>query len=292
MALWQKRLFYQSLPEPEKFPYTMLLVSEILSSNGSSSMASTCGSTLALMDAGVPITSPVAGIAMGIITDNSGKYKILTDIQGPEDHWGDMDFKVAGSAQGITAMQLDVKIDGISPEIVSEVLNQAESARMQILDVITSAISKPRTELSKHAPRIITIKIDPDKIRDVIGPGGKVINEIIDSTDTQIDIEDDGSVFITAENSEGGEKARTWIENLTKVVKPDEQYTGKVTRLFPFGAMVEVLPGQEGLVHISQIANERIEKVEDRLKVGQEVTVRVIEIDSQGRINLSMKNIK
>ncbi len=280
------------LPSQDTFPYTMLLVSEIMSSNGSSSMASTCGSTLALMNAGVPIKSPVSGIAMGIIMNSSGQYKILTDIQGPEDHWGDMDFKVAGTKNGITAMQMDVKIDGITPKIAGEVLEQAYKARMEIMEVMLKAIDKPREELSPYAPRIITLKINPDKIRDVIGSGGKIINEIIDQTNTQIDIEDDGSIFITAEDKEGGAKAKKWIEDLTHEVKAGELFTGKVTKIMDFGAFVEVVPGQEGLVHISQIADERIEKVTDVLKENQIVKVRVKEIDKMGRINLTMKGVQ
>ncbi|MEA2007108.1 MAG: polyribonucleotide nucleotidyltransferase [Patescibacteria group bacterium] len=289
-ALAEKALL-PVLPDKESFPYTLLLVSEVLSSNGSSSMASTCGSTLALMDAGVPIKKPVSGIAMGIIMGEDGNYKILSDIQGPEDHWGDMDFKVAGTEDGITAMQLDVKIDGITPEIATEVLERAYQSRMTIMKVILAAINEPHKELSRFAPRIITLKINPDKIRDVIGPGGKVINEIIDSTGVQIDIEDDGSVFITAEEAEGGEKAKQWVEALTKEAKQGEIYKGKVTRLMNFGAFVEILPGKEGLVHISQISNERVEKVEDHLKIGQVIMVKVAEIDAQGRTNLTMKGL-
>lgn len=279
------------LPSQDNFPYTLLLVSEVLSSNGSSSMASTCGSTIALMDAGVPIKKPVSGIAMGIITGKKGEYKILTDIQGPEDHWGDMDFKVAGTKDGITALQLDVKIDGISPEIIGEVLDQALDARNKILDVMLEAIAHPRKEMSPHAPRITIIKINPDKIRDVIGPGGKVINEIIEKTGVEIDIEDDGTVFVTSDNQEGSSKAKKWIEMLTHEVKAGEEYDGKVTRIMDFGAFVEVLPGREGLVHISQLSEQRVEKVEDVLKVGQQVKVKVIEIDKMGRTNLTMKGL-
>ncbi len=290
-ALAEKALL-PVLPDKEKFPYTMLLVSEVLSSNGSSSMASTCGSTLALMDAGVPIKKPVSGIAMGIVMGKDGKYKILTDIQGPEDHWGDMDFKVAGTESGITAMQLDVKIDGITPDIATQALEQAYQGRMTIMKVMLSAIGESHKELSQFAPRIITITINPDKIRDVIGPGGKVINEIIDKTGVQIDIEDTGTVFITAENAEGGQKAKEWVEALTKEATPGEVYEGKITRIMNFGAFVEILPGKEGLVHISQISDQRIERIEDHLKIGQLVTVKVSEIDSQGRLNLTMKDLK
>lgn len=290
-ALAEKALI-PMLPSQEDFPYTMLLVSEILSSNGSSSMASVCGSTLALMDAGVPIKKPVGGIAMGIITGQNGEYKILSDIQGPEDHWGDMDFKVAGTKDGITAMQLDVKIDGIMPEIIIEVLEQAYQGRMEILDVMASVISKPRADLSQYAPRIITIKINPEKIGDVIGPGGKIINEIIDKTGVQIDIEDSGMVFITSDNGDGAQKAKKWVENLTHEVKADEIYKGKVTRIMDFGAFVEILPGKEGLVHISQLSEEHVNKVEDIVKTGQHVDVKVIEIDKMGRTNLTMKGLK
>lgn len=290
-ALAEKALI-PVLPSKEDFPYTILVVSEIMSSNGSSSMASTCGSTLALMDAGVPIKAPVAGIAMGIIIGDDGKYKILTDIQGPEDHWGDMDFKVAGTKKGITAIQLDVKIDGITPEIVKEVLERAYTARMEIMETMLAAISSPRAELSKYAPRIISIKINPDKIRTVIGTGGKTINEIIDATGCEIDIEDSGLVFITAKNNKSGEKAKKWIEDLTHEVKEGEIFTGKVVKIMDFGAFVEILPGQDGMVHISQLSDERVAKVEDVVKVGQKVTVRVAEIDKMGRINLTMKKIK
>jgi len=290
-ALAEKALM-PVIPNKEDFPYTIRLVSEVLSSNGSSSMASTCGSSLALMDAGVPIKKPVSGIAMGIIMGTDGKYKILSDIQGPEDHWGDMDFKVAGTKDGITALQMDVKIDGITPEIAAEVLQQAYEGRMYIMEKMLEAIKTPRPHLSKYAPRIISLQINPGKIRDVIGPGGKVINEIIDETGVQIDIEDSGMVFITSENEAAGKKAQEWIENLTHEVKVGEVFKGKVTRIMNFGAFVEILPGQEGLVHISQIANRRIEKVEDCLKIGQIVPVKVIEIDSQGRINLSIKELE
>ena len=287
-----ERALIPVLPSKDDFPYTIRLVSEVLSSNGSSSMASTCGSSLALMDAGVPIKKPVSGIAMGIIAGEQGEYKILSDIQGPEDHWGDMDFKIAGTKDGITALQMDVKIDGVTPDIIEKVFQQAYKSRMEIMDVMLKTIEKPREELSQYAPRVIIIKINPDKIRDVIGPGGKVINEIIDETDVQIDIEDDGTVFITAEKADAGEKARKWVENLTHEVKAGEIFKGRVTRLMNFGGFVEILPGQEGLVHISQISENRVEKVEDHLKVGQMVTVKVKEIDSQGRINLTMKNIQ
>ncbi len=276
------------LPSKDDFPYTMLLVSEVMSSNGSSSMASTCGSTLALMDAGVPIKAPVSGIAMGIVTGENNSYKILSDIQGPEDHWGDMDFKVAGTKDGITAMQLDVKIDGIDPELSIEVLEQAYEARMQIMDVMLGAISEPRAELSQYAPRIITIKIDPEKIGAVIGSGGKVINEIIDETGCNIDIEDDGSIFVTAETPEGGARAQKWIEDLTKDIEVDEEYVGKVVKIMDFGAFVELVPGKDGLIHISNLSKERVNKVEDVVKEGQEVKVKVVEVQDSGKIGLRL----
>ncbi|MFW5884982.1 MAG: polyribonucleotide nucleotidyltransferase [Patescibacteria group bacterium] len=289
-ALAEKALF-PVIPDKDSFPYTIRLVSEILAANGSSSMAATCGSTLALMDAGVPIRKPVSGIAMGIIMGEEGNYKILSDIQGPEDHWGDMDFKIAGTEAGITAIQLDVKIDGITPEIIGKVLTQAKKSRMEIMDKMLETLPSPRKELSEYAPCIINFKINPEKIREVIGPGGKIINEIIDETETQIDIEDDGNIYITAENKTSGEKAKKWIENITREVVAGEVFEGRVIKIMNFGAFVEILPGQEGLVHISQIATERVEKVEDYLKTGQVVKVKVKEIDSQGRINLTMKDL-
>jgi len=241
------------------------------------------------MDAGVPIKKPAAGIAMGLITDGHEKYKILTDIQGPEDHHGDMDLKVAGTRDGILAIQMDVKIKGVNEKTLGEALQAAKSARIKILAEMEKVISKPRAELSPFAPRILTIQINPDKIREVIGPGGKIINEIIDECGVQIDIEDSGKIFITAEKEEAGKKAKEWIENITREVKVGETFQGKVKRIMAFGAFVEILPGQEGLVHISQLANYRVNKVEDIVKIGQMITVKVIEIDEQGRINLSLK---
>lgn len=287
-ALAEKALI-PVLPDKDKFPYTILLVSEVLSSNGSSSMASTCGSTLSLMDAGVPIKSPVSGIAMGIIVGRDNKFKVLTDIQGLEDHYGDMDFKVAGTEKGITALQMDVKVDGVTVEMLEAVLKQSHANRLEILGKITAAIPAPREEMSQYAPRIIVMHIHPDKIRNVIGTGGKVINEIIDETGVQIDIEDDGSVFITSVDKQSAQKAQEWIDNLTHEVKAGEVFQAKVTKLMAFGAFAEILPGQEGLIHVSEIAHRRIDKVEDVLKVGDIVPVKVKEIDSQGRINLSMK---
>ncbi len=288
-ALAEKALL-PVLPSKEEFPYTIRVVSEVLSSNGSSSQASACGSSLALMDAGVPIKKPVAGIAMGMMSDptDKEKYKILTDIQGIEDHSGDMDFKVAGTKDGITAIQLDIKLGGITTQVISEALVGAKVARAQILTVMQQAIAVPREDLSPFAPRIYTLQINPDKIRDVIGPGGKVINEIIDSTGVAIDIEDSGLVFITSPNKEAAEKAIEWVKNLTREVKPGELFTGKVTRLMNFGVFVEVLPKQEGLVHISEMAPFRVGRVEDVVAVGDMIPVIVKEIDEQGRMNLTM----
>lgn len=288
-----ERALLAVLPKKEDFPYTVRVVSEVLGSNGSSSMGSTCGSTLALMDAGVPITAPVAGIAMGIaLDDDSGKYQIITDLQDVEDGDGGMDFKIAGTKNGITAVQMDTKTLGIPWSAVEETFAQSRVARMEILDVIEKCIPAPRAELSKWAPRIESFFINPDKIREVIGPGGKVINEIIDATGVEIDIEDSGLVMITSASAEGMKKAVEWVKNIVREVQAGEIFTGKVTRLMDFGAFVEVLPKQEGLVHISELAPERVGKVEDVVKVGDTVTVKVIEIDSMGRINLSMKRAR
>ncbi len=273
---------------PQDYPYTVLLVSEILESNGSSSMAATCGSTLSLMHAGVPIKRPVSGIAMGMMTGSDGNYVVLSDIQGAEDHYGDMDLKVAGTERGITALQMDVKMEGINAEMFEATLNQAKEGRKHILDIILETISEPG-EMSPYAPRIITMQINPDQIRDVIGPGGKMINEIIEETGVDIDIEDDGSVFITATDAQSGARAQEIIHNLTRQVKVGEEFEGTVVRLMDFGAFVEILPGKDGLVHISEMAHSRVEKVEDVVKIGDKVKVKVKEIDSQGRINLSMK---
>jgi len=280
------------VPGFDQFPYTVRIVTEILSSNGSTSMASVSAASLALMDAGVPIKRPAAGIAMGLMADLKGSYKILTDIQGPEDHYGDMDFKVAGTEKGITAIQMDVKIQGIGKEIISNTLSQAKKARLHILNEITKVISGPREKLSPHAPRILILQINPVKIREVIGPGGKVINEIIGECGVSIDIEDSGRIFITADKEEAAEKASSWIKNITREVKAGEIFQGKVKRILDFGAFVEILPGQEGLVHISQLANYRVNKVEDIVKVGDIIPVKVISIDEQGRINLSLKEAK
>ena len=283
-----ERALVPVVPSLEEFPYTIRLVSEVLSSNGSSSQASICGSTLALMDAGVPIKKPVAGIAMGLIKSDD-ITRILTDIQGLEDHLGDMDFKVAGTKDGITAMQMDIKVQGIDEEIMKTALKQARTARFEILDVIKSAIDAPRAELSEYAPKIATIKIDPEKIRDVIGSGGKVINKIIEETGAKIDITDNGDVYISADTMEGVNGAKKMIEDIVKDVEVGEVYFGKVNRITNFGAFVEVLNGKEGLLHISQISKERVNKVEDVLKLGDEIMVKVTSIDEQGRINLSRK---
>ncbi|OZM58618.1 polyribonucleotide nucleotidyltransferase [Lottiidibacillus patelloidae] len=278
------------IPSEADFPYTIRLVSEVLESNGSSSQASICGSTLAMMDAGVPIKAPVAGIAMGLIMEGED-YTVLTDIQGMEDHLGDMDFKVAGTEHGITALQMDIKIAGITREIFEEALAQAKKGRMEILDHMATTISGPRQELSKHAPKIITMAIKPDKIRDVIGPSGKMINKIIEETGVKIDIEQDGTVFIASVDQAMNEKAKKIIEDLVREVEVGTTYLGKVKRIEKFGAFVEIFKGKDGLVHISELAEERVGKVEDILKLGDEIMVKVTEIDNQGRVNLSRKAV-
>ncbi|NLY67376.1 MAG: polyribonucleotide nucleotidyltransferase [Tissierellia bacterium] len=278
------------IPSEDEFPYTIRLVSEVLSSNGSTSQASVCGSTLALLDAGVPIKKPVAGIAMGLIKSEDTTV-ILSDIQGIEDHLGDMDFKVAGTKDGITAMQMDIKIPGIDRKILEEALERARQGRLYILDKMAETISEPREHLSPYAPRIFQMQVDPDKIRDIIGPGGKMINRIIDETNVKIDIGDDGKILIAANSRKDGQRAIELINNITKDVEVGDIYTGKVVRIASFGAFVELFNGKEGLLHISNIAHERIEKVEDVLSIGDEVLVKVIEIDSQGRINLSRKAV-
>ncbi|MGC8832852.1 MAG: polyribonucleotide nucleotidyltransferase [Armatimonadota bacterium] len=280
------------IPEADDFPYVIRLVSEVLESNGSSSMASVCGSSLALMDAGVQITAPVAGIAIGLMTDGD-RYCLLTDIQGMEDFGGDMDFKVAGSETGITAIQLDTKIPGITLPIIRDALERAREARLQILDKMRAVIPAPRETLSPYAPRIFVIEIHPDKIGDVIGPGGKIVKKIQAETGARIDIEQDGKVYIASVGAEGGERAKKWIEDLAKEVKVGEVYPGRVTRLVNFGAFVEILPGKEGLVPISQLSSGgRARRIEDLVKVGDEIVVRVTDIDSQGRINLARKDIQ
>ena len=276
------------IPSEKDFPYTVRLVSEVLESNGSTSQASICGSTLAMMDAGVPLKAPVAGIAMGLVKTGE-HYTILSDIQGMEDHLGDMDFKVAGTAQGVTALQMDIKIDGLSREILEEALQQAKIGRVHILNHMLSVIAEPRTELSAYAPKIITMTINPDKIRDVIGPSGKQINKIIEETGVKIDIEQDGTVFISSINQEMNDKAKKIIEDIVREVQVGEIYEGKVKRVEKFGAFVELFSGKDGLVHISELALERVGKVEDVVKIGDVITVKVIEIDKQGRVNLSRK---
>ncbi|MBI2122238.1 MAG: polyribonucleotide nucleotidyltransferase [Candidatus Sungbacteria bacterium] len=279
------------IPSKDEFPYTIRLVSEILSSNGSTSMASVTGSTLALMDGGVPIKKPVAGAAMGLMQNEKGEYRVLTDLQGQEDHHGDMDFKVAGTRDGITAVQLDVKIEGLTLPVIRDTLKQAHTARMKILDLIESVIKEPRSELSPWAPRVQILKINPEKIGALIGPGGKIINDIIAQTGAEIDIEDDGTVFITSDNPDGMKKAMSLIKQITRELKPGELLEGRVSRIFEFGAMVEVGPRQEGLVHISELAPWRVEKVTDILNVGDIVSVRVKNVDEQGRINLTYKDV-
>ena len=282
------------IPSEDEFPYSIRVVSEVLSSNGSTSQGSICGSTLALMDAGVPIKRPVAGISTGLITDENdpNRYVVITDIQGIEDFFGDMDFKVGGTKEGITAIQVDIKVDGLSYEIIAEAFDRTEKARKYILDeIMAPQIAEPRKELSKYAPRIITMRINPEKIKDVIGTGGKVINKIIDETGVKIDIEEDGRVFISSTEPEGAKRAKEIIENITREIEVGGIYTGIVTRIATFGAFVELAENKEGLLHISKISNERINKVEDVLKVGDEVTVKVYEIDDQGRINLTRKDL-
>ena len=280
------------VPDKESFPYTIRLVSEILSSNGSSSMASVCGENLALLDAGVPTKAIVGGVSVGIVIGENGEYKLISDIQGPEDHFGGMGFKIAGSQKGTTAIQIHLKTGGITPDMIRDALSQSRKNRVEIIDVMNKTIAAPRADLSPYAPRIITLKINPEKIRAVIGPGGKVINQIIDETGVEIDIEDDGMVFITADKKEAGEKALEWVKNLTHEVTPGEVFKGRITRLMNFGAFAEILPGQEGLIHISEISEKRIGKVDDVLKIGQMVTVKVKEIDNLGRINLTMRGLE
>ena len=283
-----ERALVPVLPDEKDFPYTIRVVSEVLSSNGSSSQASICGSTLSLMDAGVPIKKPVAGIAMGLIKEDDS-ISILTDIQGLEDHLGDMDFKVAGTRDGITALQMDMKISGITEEVLRQSLADAKDARFRILDVIESAIDSPREELSDYAPRLYTIDIDPEKVRDVIGSGGKNINKIIDATGVKIETEDDGHITVASNDGTSGKKAIEMIRAIVTDPKPGDVFEGTVVRLMNFGAFVEIAIGKEGLLHISQIAHHRVNKVEDELKVGDKVKVQVTEIDRQGRINLSRK---
>ncbi|GLQ87031.1 polyribonucleotide nucleotidyltransferase [Dyella flagellata] len=277
-------------PALEEFPYVLRVVSEITESNGSSSMASVCGSSLALMDAGVPLKAPVAGIAMGLVKEGSD-FVVLSDILGDEDHLGDMDFKVAGSAEGVSALQMDIKIDGITEEIMKVALEQAKRGRLHILGEMAKVISQPRAEMSEYAPRLLTIKIHPDKIREVIGKGGATIRAITEETGTTIDISDDGTVVIASVNRMAAEEARKRIDQIVSDVEPGRIYEGKVAKLMDFGAFVTILPGKDGLVHVSQISNERVEKVSDKLKEGDIVKVKVLEVDKQGRIRLSMKAV-
>ena len=284
-----ERALLPLIPSFEKFPYTIRIVSEILSSNGSTSMASVSSSSLALMDAGVPIKSPAAGIALGLVQNEKGEYEILTDIQGPEDHHGDMDFKAAGTKDGVTAIQMDVKINGITEEILKEALERGKKARNQILGKMAEVLKGPRPEISPLAPKILALQINTEKIREVIGPGGRVINEIIAETGvTSIDIEQDGKVFITAETEDAAEKAFNWVKNIVREVKVGEVFEGKVKRILDFGVFVEVLPGQEGLLHNSQLTPPRGAKVRDIINIGDTISVKVISIDNQGRINLSL----
>ncbi len=283
-----KRGIAAVMPSPEEFPYTVRVVSEITESNGSSSMASVCGSSLALMDAGVPIKASVAGIAMGLVKEEND-FVVLSDILGDEDHLGDMDFKVAGTATGVTALQMDIKIEGITKEIMQIALNQAKGARLHILSVMDQAISAARSDISEFAPRIHTMKISVEKIKDVIGKGGAVIRQLTEETGTTIEIEDDGTIKIAATDGDQAKEAIRRIQEITAEVEVGVIYTGKVARLADFGAFVTILPGKDGLVHISQIADKRVEKVSDYLTEGQEVQVKVLEIDRQGRVRLSMK---
>ncbi len=283
-----KRGVMAVMPNMEEFPYTIRCVSEITESNGSSSMASVCGSSLAMMDAGIPLKAPVAGIAMGLVKEG-GDFVVLSDILGDEDHLGDMDFKVAGSEQGISALQMDIKIEGITEEIMRIALDQAKQGRLHILGEMAKALSTPRAEMSEFAPRLLTLKIHPDKIREVIGKGGSVIQAITKETGTQIDIQDDGTITIASVNNAAAEAARARIESITSDVEPGRIYEGKVAKIMDFGAFVTIAPGKDGLVHVSQISNERVEKVSDKLKEGDIVKVKVLEVDKQGRIRLSMK---
>ncbi|MEE3456025.1 MAG: polyribonucleotide nucleotidyltransferase, partial [Succiniclasticum sp.] len=285
-----ERALLPVIPSEEDFPYTLRLVSEVLESNGSSSMGSVCASTLSLMDAGVPIKAPVAGVAMGLVKDGDF-FTILTDIQGLEDALGDMDFKVAGTEHGITAMQMDMKIDGINREIFEQALAQAKRGREFIMGKMMECISEPRKSLSRWAPKITSITVDPEKIAKIIGPGGKTIKKIVEETGAKIDIEDSGKVYIASPDSDAIEKAIKTIDGITAEAEVGKVYTGKVTRIMNFGAFVEILPGKEGMVHISQLSTERVEKVEDVVSVGDEIMVKCVEIDSKGRINLSRKAI-
>ena len=283
-----ERSLREMLPPEEVFPYTIRIVSDILESNGSSSMASVCGGTLALMDAGVPIKNPVAGVAMGLVMDGD-RHQVLTDIAGEEDHYGDMDFKVAGTRNGITALQMDIKVDGLAPALMAGALEQAKAGRIHILDRMLEALAQPRTEISPFAPRILTIRVPVDKIRDIIGPGGKMIRSIVERTGCKIDIEDDGRVAIASIDESAARKAIAIIEELTATPELNKSYLGKVVRVVEFGAFVEILPGTDGLLHVSEMAHHRVNNVHDEVKEGDQVLVKVVSIDPSGKIRLSRK---
>ncbi|MXY44664.1 MAG: polyribonucleotide nucleotidyltransferase [Dehalococcoidia bacterium] len=286
-----ERAIASVLPSEEDFPYAIRVVAECLSSNGSTSMASTCAGILALMDAGVPISKPVAGISIGLVTDDEGRFVTLTDIQGMEDHFGDMDFKVAGTADGITAIQLDIKVQNIGFEVIEQTLAQAKEARIEVLAKMAEAIDAPRAEVSQYAPRMTSVSIPVSKIGAVIGPGGKTIRGIIEETGAQVDVQDDGTVFVSSVDGDASKRAVEMIENLTKEAKIGDIYTGKVVRILGFGAFVEILPGQDGMVHISELSDHRVESVEDEIEMGQELTVQVIDVDPQGKISLSRRSL-
>jgi polyribonucleotide nucleotidyltransferase len=286
-----KRGIQAAMPDLEGFPYSIRVVSEITESNGSSSMASVCGTSLSLMDAGVPISAPVAGVAMGLIKEGD-HYAVLTDIMGDEDHLGDMDFKVAGSATGVNALQMDIKIDGITREIMASALDQAREARLHILGEMNKAIAAPRDQMSEYAPRVVSFRINPEKIRDVIGKGGVTIRAITEETGASIDIDDDGIIKIFSVDKAAGDEARRRIEEIIADVEVGRIYEGRVARIMDFGAFVTILPGRDGLVHISQISHERVQNVSDKLSEGDTVKVKVLEVDKQGRIRLSMKAIE
>ena len=286
-----ERALLPVIPSEDEFPYAIRIVSEILESNGSTSQASVCGSTLCLMDGGVPISAPVAGIAMGLVKEE-GEFTILSDIQGVEDALGDMDFKVAGTRAGITALQMDMKVTGVAREVLEKSLAQALEGRLYILDKMAEALSEPRKELSSFAPRIITMKVHKDKIREVIGPGGKVIQSIIAETEAKVDIEDDGTIYIASIDGASGENAMKMIENIVKDIERGEIYNGKVMKIMPFGAFVQLRPGKEGLVHISKLATHRVEKVEDIVKEGEMLPVKVLDIDKQNKISLTAVDVE
>jgi polyribonucleotide nucleotidyltransferase len=285
-----ERSLASMLPAEEKFPYTVRVVSDILESNGSSSMATVCGGSLALMDAGVPLTAPVAGVAMGLVMDEAtGKYAVLTDIAGAEDHYGDMDFKVAGTAEGITALQMDIKVTGVTSAIMREALEQARRGRLHILEAMLATLNAPRTNISDYAPRIVTIQIPVDKIRDVIGPGGKMIRSIIERTGVKIDVEDDGRVNVASADGDSAQRAIAIIQELTATPELNKSYLGTVQRITDFGAFVEIMPGVDGLLHVSEIAKHRVNDVRDELKEGEQLMVKVINIDPSGKVRLSRK---